>query len=109
MIACTLDPDTDTATATFTVSGPEFDGQQVSIVGDFNDWDPAATPMHKTPGGPYSAAVTLRRGRRYMFRYRIAAGEWLEDADADAYEPNEFGGKNCVIDLVSMPGTAAGT
>jgi 1,4-alpha-glucan branching enzyme len=104
MIVCTLDPDTDTVTATFTVSGPELDEQQVSVVGDFNDWDPAATPMRKTPGRPHTATVTLQRGRRYLFRYRVAAGEWYDDETADAYEPNEFGGKNCVIDLVAVPG-----
>lgn len=103
MIVCTADPGGDTVTATFTLSGPELDGQRISVVGDLNDWDPTATPMHTTPGSPHTATLTLHTGRRYLFRYRAGAGEWFDDESADASEPNEFGGKNCVIDLVAVP------
>ena len=42
--------------------------RQVSLVGDFNDWDPCATPMIRQPDGRWMAALELRHGyHRYLF------------------------------------------
>jgi 1,4-alpha-glucan branching enzyme len=70
----------------------------VAVVGDFNGWNPAANQL-RPRGDVRSVTVTLSAGRRYAFRYLGADGEWLNDDQADAYEPNGFGGDNSVIDL----------
>jgi 1,4-alpha-glucan branching enzyme len=69
----------------------------ISVVGDFNNWDPAATRMSKRPNNTRSASVTLDPGQRYQFRYYVEDGTWLNDDNADAYEPNEHGTQNCLL------------
>ena len=68
-----------------------------SVVGDFNDWDVAANPMQRRSNGTYSAVIRLQPGQRYQFRYRCAGDHWCNDEEADAFEPNEFGGENSVL------------
>ena len=42
--------------------------KQVSLVGDFNDWDPDVTPMIRQPDGRWMASVELRHGyHEYVF------------------------------------------
>jgi 1,4-alpha-glucan branching enzyme len=73
------------------------DQPRVSVVGDFNNWDPTATPLVKRPNNTRSASVVLEPGQRYRFRYYAADGSWLNDDSADAYEPNEHGTHNCLV------------
>jgi len=69
-----------------------------SVVGDFNDWDPTATPLRKK-GSLRSATVVLDEGGQYAFRYLDSDGRWHDDPAADAISPNADGGTNCVVDL----------
>jgi 1,4-alpha-glucan branching enzyme len=85
-------------TFTVPVDQPEL---EITVVGDFNGWDPQATPL-KRRGKRRTVSVTLDGGRRYAFRYRRANGKWFNDEAADDYEPNEYGGYNCVIDLAGI-------
>ena len=83
---------------TFTVAADGMDGQALAVVGDFNDWDPLATPMQ--PGADVrSATITLPVGGRYAFRYLAEGGRWFNDDGAHGYQPNGFGGDDCVLDL----------
>lgn len=70
----------------------------LSVVGDFNDWDPLANPFLRR-GEAYRASVTVQAGRRYVFRYLAAGGRWFNDPDAEGYQVNGFGGKDSVVDL----------
>ncbi|MBI3128262.1 MAG: isoamylase early set domain-containing protein [Candidatus Tectomicrobia bacterium] len=70
---------------------------KVSVVGDFNGWEPNKTPLVRRANQAYSAAITLEAGRRYAFRYITGKGIWLDEPEADAREPNGFGGENCVV------------
>jgi 1,4-alpha-glucan branching enzyme len=69
----------------------------VSVVGDFNGWDPLANPLRPRGNGTRSAVVTLPPGRRFAFRYLAEGGRWHDDDTAEAYEPNGIGGYNAVI------------
>lgn len=41
---------------------------KVSLVGDFNNWDPAATPMNRMPDGAWMVGVELGHGyHQYYF------------------------------------------
>lgn len=71
---------------------------QTAVVGDFNYWDPAATPLRKRRG-QLSATVSLVPGRRYAFRYLAEGGRWFNDEEADDYQPNLYGGSDSVLDL----------
>ena len=73
------------------------DSGDTFVVGDFNSWNSGATILRRR-GDVRSASVTLTTGRRYAFRY-YRAGRWFDDDDADAYEPNEHGQRNCIVDL----------
>ena len=42
--------------------------RQVSLVGDFNDWDPKATPMVRQADGRWMASLELSHGyHQYLF------------------------------------------
>lgn len=85
---------------TFTVAEDAVNGRTVCVVGDFNGWNPLRTPLDKQ-GARYTATVLLDPGRRYRFRYLCEDGQWFNDEAADAYEPNEHGGNDGVIDLTA--------
>ena len=70
---------------------------KVSVVGDFNGWDPYAHPLRPRSNGTRSAVVTLPSGGRYAFRYLGEGGTWLDDETAAAFEPNDIGGVNGIL------------
>ncbi|HEX3825683.1 MAG TPA: isoamylase early set domain-containing protein [Sporichthyaceae bacterium] len=100
MISCSPESSGRRISLTFTVTDPRRGGQQINLVGDFNDWDRAATKMHGATGAP-AATVALETGR-YRFRYLGSRDGWFNDEDAGCYEFNEFGEKNCVLDLAVL-------
>jgi 1,4-alpha-glucan branching enzyme len=77
----------------------QVEAQTVQIVGDFNGWDPNATPMKRKRDGSFSAAITLDAGREYRFRYFLDNERWENDWNADRYEVNEFGTEDSVVSL----------
>ncbi len=71
---------------------------EVSLVGEFNDWKPDATPMKKLKSGEFKAEVTLDPGKEYEFRYCIDQSTWENDWEADDYIPRpEFFVENSVV------------
>jgi len=56
----------------------------VSVVGDFNDWNPYAHPLRKRGNGVRSAVVTLPAGATFCFRYLADGGIWFDDETAGA-------------------------
>jgi len=44
-------------------------GGAVSVVGNFNDWNPHTHPLRKRANQTRSAAVTVRAGSTLHFRY----------------------------------------
>tara|TARA_R110002126_G_scaffold15185_12_gene62535 strand:- start:10560 stop:10868 length:309 start_codon:yes stop_codon:yes gene_type:complete len=64
------------------------DAQSVALLGEFNDWDPAALLMKKSKSGDFSASLTLEKDREYQFRYLVNGGTWVNDDAADAYLPS---------------------
>lgn len=76
----------------------EWMDQPVSVVGDFNDWDPHANPMRKR-GGVRRTSIVLDAGASYRFRYLDDEGRWHDDPAADRVAANDSGGTDCIIDL----------
>lgn len=71
--------------------------ESVYLVGEFNDWEPAATPMRRDKRGVYKATLELEPGREYQFRYLVNGEQWCNDWHADAYVPNGWGEDNCIV------------
>jgi 1,4-alpha-glucan branching enzyme len=72
--------------------------QEVHLVGEFNDWDPTATPMTRLKNGEFKVTVDLETGREYGFRYLIGNEIWENDWSADKYVPCGFPGEeNSVV------------
>ena len=71
----------------------------VSVVGDFNGWDPAAHPLKPRTNGRRSAAVMLPPGSRHAFRYLADGGHFFDDPEADGFEDNGYGGTHGVLVL----------
>jgi 1,4-alpha-glucan branching enzyme len=63
---------TGTVRVTFVLPAAEPAGA-VSVVGDFNDWNPFAHPLRKRTNGSRSAVVTLPAGSTLRFRYLARA------------------------------------
>ena len=59
----------------------------VTLVGDFNGWDPATTPMHRTTDGRWTVTLELHHGHhRYLF---IIDGTRTLDAKASGTTRND--------------------
>ena len=70
-----------TVRVTFALPRDAPDGA-VSVVGDFNDWDPFAHPLRRRATGTRSATVTVPAGRTLHFRYLAEGGIWFDDEAA---------------------------
>lgn len=73
----------------------------LSVVGDFNDWDPLTNPFIRR-AGVYRASVTVQAGERHVFRYLAAGGRWFNDPDADGYQVNAFGSRDSIVDVTQI-------
>ena len=64
----------------------EAPGGAVSVVGDFNGWDPFAHPLRRRANGTRSATVTIPAGRTLHFRYLAEGGIWFDDETAPSWD-----------------------
>jgi len=78
---------------------PASAAHQVSLAGDFNNWDPKTMPMHKGTDGVWHLSVALKPGR-HEYRF-FADGAWLDDPAAEQRTANGMGGENCVKTVIS--------
>ncbi|GGS75929.1 hypothetical protein GCM10010156_38450 [Planobispora rosea] len=69
---------------TFSVPAERAPGG-VSLVGDFNGWDPYSHPMQRK-NGAYQVNVTVPADRDICFRYLAHGGVWFDDEDADRHD-----------------------
>jgi 1,4-alpha-glucan branching enzyme len=72
-----------TVRVTFTLPADEPSGP-VSVVGNFNDWNPFAHPLRRRATGTRSAAVTVQAGTTLHFRYLAEGGLWFDDHTVSA-------------------------
>lgn len=57
----------------------EDPGGAVSVVGNFNDWNPYTHPLRRRANQTRSAAVMVRAGSTLHFRYLGEDGVWFDD------------------------------
>lgn len=79
------------AKVTFRLSAEETaHARQVYLVGEFNEWNPTATPMQALKNGSFKTVVELESGKEYQYRYWIDEKRWENDWAADKYVPNNL-------------------
>jgi 1,4-alpha-glucan branching enzyme len=79
---------------TFTIK----DTRPVSVVGDFNDWDPTRHPLVDEGDSQRSITVAVPPETTVAFRYLADGGDFYDDPNADRYEPNGYGQTHSVLD-----------
>ncbi len=89
------------ARVTFTVD-PRVGARAAAVCGEWNEWSADADIMRRDAQGGFSVTVDLDAGRAYRFRYLLDGQRWDNDWAADAYEPNDFGGDDSVVDLTAL-------
>ena len=85
MIKTTRPARNGTVRVTFALPADQPPGA-VSVVGDFNDWNPFAHPLQRRSNGTRSAAVTVPSGSMLRFRYLAEGGVWFDDETASAQD-----------------------
>jgi hypothetical protein len=74
-----------TVRVTFALPADKPDGA-VSVVGNFNDWNPFANPLRLRANRTRSAAVTVPVGSTLHFRYLAEGGVWFDDETVSAVD-----------------------
>jgi 1,4-alpha-glucan branching enzyme len=90
MLKCTSGGDQDLVKVTFVLPSTVVD-RPVSVLGDFNGWNPSATPLRKRSNGTHSASIEVRAGTAIRFKYLAADGRWFCDPDAGTVPHHDYG------------------
>ncbi|MCK0191251.1 isoamylase early set domain-containing protein [Arenibacter sp. F20364] len=82
-----------------TFSVPAEDAKKVAVVGDFNNWSPKGSALKKLKNGTFKGTFDLPKESTYEFKY-IVDGNYVNEAEADRYQWNEFAGaENSVLEI----------
>ena len=82
-----------------TFSVPAEDAKKVAVVGDFNNWSPKGSALKKLKNGTFKGTFDLPKEQTFEFKY-IVDGNFINEAEADRYQWNEFAGaENSVLEL----------
>ncbi|MGB5819635.1 MAG: isoamylase early set domain-containing protein [Saonia sp.] len=82
---------------TFTV--PAEAAKKVAVVGDFNNWNPKGSLLKKLKNGTFKGTFDLPKESTYEFKY-IIDGNYVNEAEADRYQWNDFAGaENAVLEV----------
>jgi len=82
-----------------TFSVPAEDAKKVAVVGDFNNWSPKGSALKKLKNGTFKGTFDFPKESTYEFKY-IVDGNYVNEAEADRYQWNEFAGtENSVLVL----------
>ena len=82
---------------TFSLEAKEANA--VSVIGDFNNWNPSEGALGKLKNGTFKATFDLPKDASYEFKYLID-GTFVNEPEADAFQWNDFAGaENSVLAL----------
>jgi hypothetical protein len=90
-------PETSTQSVQFVIVAS--DANTVSLVGDFNDWDPGASPLQRAEGGVWSVVLPLRTGQ-FTYSFLVNGREWRADPEAPRAAGEDFDRPSSIV-LVS--------
>jgi len=70
-----------------------------AVVGDFNDWNPAAGELAKLKNGTFKGVFELDKDAAYEFKY-VIDGAYVNEAEADRFAWNDYAGaENSVLEV----------
>ena len=70
----------------------------VQAAGDFNGWNPTATPLEQTSNGAWTVTIPLEPGR-YEYQFVVDGEQWIADPFAVEQNDDGFGSRNAVLDV----------
>jgi len=74
--------------------------EQVSLVGDFNEWNPEKHKMKRSENGQWKKTVVLHPGS-YEYKF-FADGQWIVDPKNKDSRFNKYGTLNSVVEVSSI-------
>lgn len=74
----------------------EWASNDVSLVGDFNNWNPDANKLEFKKDS-WQTTVRMKPKTETKFRYFIDGEKWANDDKADEYVPNGYGTEDSVL------------
>jgi hypothetical protein len=77
------------------------DAKSVAVVGDFNDWNPSATPL-ESARGMWSSEEVVTAGR-HDYAFVIDGMRWIADPSAPRAPADELGGGYSVLVAGAKP------
>ena len=77
------------------------DAKSVAVVGDFNDWNPSATPL-ESARGMWSSEEVVTAGR-HDYAFVIDGTRWIADPSAPRAPADELGGGYSVLIAGAKP------
>ena len=77
------------------------DAKSVAVVGDFNDWNPSATPL-ASARGMWSSETVVTAGR-HDYAFVIDGTRWIADPSAPRAPADELGGGYSVLVAGAKP------
>jgi Glycogen recognition site of AMP-activated protein kinase len=81
--------------------------RSVSLVGQFNGWDPAVHPLRRFPSGDWTIKLCVPPGR-LIYTFIVDGMIWLDPED-DERIPNGWGSEYSVRHVSGEPASAAPT
>jgi hypothetical protein len=70
----------------------------VQAAGDFNGWNPQATPLEPVSNGAWTVTIPLEPGR-YGYQFVVDGEQWIADPFAVEHNDDGFGSRNAVLDV----------
>ncbi|WP_026935134.1 isoamylase early set domain-containing protein [Christiangramia echinicola] len=76
---------------------PAKEAHKVEVAGDFNSWE--LSELKKYKNGNFKGQFNVPVDQKYQFRY-IIDGQWINEAEADGYQWNDFAAaENSVLEV----------
>lgn len=82
-----------------TFSVADNGAKKVSVIGDFNNWNPKEGELSKLKNGTFKGVFELAKDASYEFKYLVDEN-FINEPEADSYRWNDFAGsENSVLNL----------
>ncbi len=91
-------PPSEGTEVTFRFRPPDW-GNEVSVAGYFNDWNPGANLLaDQDDDGVWEVTLDIPPGRQ-QYKFVVNGAEWIADPFSTESIDDGFGGKNSIVDI----------
>jgi len=71
--------------------------ESISVAGNFNEWNPLATPLKRDGSSLWSTEIVAPREGRFEYKFVVNGQHWIEDPSNGMKTPDNYGGLNSVL------------